>query len=110
MDFKYIPHSLYNGEVSYSMMSPGVVGGLHIKCLTDELEEKLLEETKDGQEKLFSISKELKKYHFIYFYFFFYFLYLYNLFLLWHTFYYCGLLKIFTPHCGVLHTPSEGLN
>lgn len=65
--FKYIPHSLYNGEVSYSMMSPCVVGGLHFKCLTDELEEKLLEETKDGQEKLFSISKELNEFFYIFF-------------------------------------------
>jgi len=56
--FKYIPHSLYNGDVSYSMMSPCVVGGLHFKCLTDELEEKVLEETKDGQEKFLSISKD----------------------------------------------------
>lgn len=49
------------------MMSPCVLGGLHLKCLTGELEEKLLEETKDGQEKLFSISKELKKYNLIFF-------------------------------------------
>lgn len=49
------------------MMSPCVVGGLHFKCLTDELEEKLLEETKDGQEKLFSISKELNEFFYIFF-------------------------------------------
>ncbi len=74
------------------LMSPCVVGDIkHIKYVS-LMEEKELEESKTCQEK-FSVSKDERN-----IYFFFYislsFLSLFNLFLLWHTFYYCRLLQV----------------
>ncbi len=74
------------------LMSPCVVGDIkHIKYVS-LMEENELEESKLVR-KSSQVSKD-ERYIFFYIYISLSFLSLFNLFLLWHTFYYCRLLQL----------------